>query len=102
MLIIRGALKEVEKKIQGAPDQVIDAEWKKFQAPLAPTSFTAELDTEAKRKQLLRGFKAKSQQARLSIDQQVSGATWNLASNTFRVFLMAMTYAWGFYGIHKL
>jgi hypothetical protein len=95
-------IKEVEKKIQGAPDQVIDAEWKKFQATLAPTSFTAELDTEAKRKQLLRGFKAKSQQARLSIDQQVSGATWNLASNTFRVFLMAMTYAWGFYGIHKL
>lgn len=81
---------------------MIDAEWKKFQGTLAPTSLMAELDTEAKRKQLLRGFKAKSQQERLSIEQQVSGASWNLARNTIRVFLMALTYAWGFYGVHKL
>lgn len=95
-------VKEVEQRIQGAPDQVIDAEWKKFQATLAPTLFTAELDTPAKRKQLLTDLKAKSQQARLSIEQQVSGARWNLARNALRVFLMAIIYAWGFYGLHKL
>lgn len=95
-------VKEVEQRIQGAPDQVIDAEWKKFQATLAPTFSTAELNTAAKRKQLLKDFKTKSQQARLGIEQQVSGARWNLTLNTLRVFLIAITYAWGFYGINKL
>ena len=97
-----GQFKEVEQRIQGAPDQVIDAEWKKLQAALAPTISTADLDTAAKRKQLLTAFKTKSQQARLGIDQQVSGARWNLIRNALRVFLVAITYAWGFYGINKL
>ncbi len=95
-------VKEVEQRIQGAPDQVIDAEWKKFQATLAPTFSTPEPNTAAKRKQLLKDFKTKSQQARLGIEQQVLAARWNLTLNTLRVFLVAITYAWGFYGVNKL
>lgn len=97
-----GQVKEVEQRIQGAPDQVIDAEWKKFQATLAPTFSTADLDTASKRKQLLKALKTKSQQEQLGIEQQVSGARWNLTRNALRVFLIAITYAWGFYGINKL
>lgn len=52
-------VQEVEQRIQGAPDQVIDAEWKKFQANLAPSLFTTELDTAAKRKELFEDLKKK-------------------------------------------
>ena len=93
---------DVEQRIQSAPNQMIDAEWKKFQATLAPTLSTADLDTAAKRKQILKALKTQSQQSRLGIEQQVSGARWNLMRNAMRAFLIAITYAWGFYGINKL
>jgi hypothetical protein len=95
-------IEEVELRIQSAPDQVIDAEWKKLQPTWPPTSLTTDLDAATKRKQLLKEVKAQSQQARVTFEQKVAGSRWNLANNALRFFLMAIIYAWGFYGLHKL
>jgi hypothetical protein len=95
-------IKEVESKILTAPDQVIDSEWSKFQAASVPGLFAPGLDTAAKRKQLDTAFKQRSKESSLRIKQQISDARWNLARNAFRVFLMAITYAWGLYGVVKL
>jgi hypothetical protein len=95
-------IEEVDLRIQIAPDQVIDAEWKKLQPTLPATSLTTDLDAATKRKQLLKEVKAQSQQARVTFQQKVAGSRFNLANNALRSFLMAIIYAWGFYGLHKL
>ena len=97
--------KQVEEaglKIQSAPDQVIDAEWKKSQPSWPPTSLTTDLDTATKRKQLLKELEAQNRKARVTFNQKVAGARFNIASNALRFFLMAVMYVWGFYGLHKL
>ena len=95
-------IKAVESKIKSAPDAVIEAEWTKFQASLPPAFFKAELDAPARRKELLSSVEARSAQFRVDLNRQTSAAAWNLGRNAMRICLMAIAYAWGFYGLHKL
>ena len=95
-------IKAVEARIKSAPDTVIDAEWTKFQATLPPAFFKAELDAPARRKELLSSVGARSEQFRVDLNRQTSAAAWNLGRNAMRICLMAIAYAWGFYGLHKL
>ena len=95
-------IKAVESKIKSAPDAVIEAEWTKFQASLPPAFFKAELDAPARRKELLSSVEARSAQFRVDLNRQTSAAAWNLGRNALRICLMAIAYAWGFYGLQKL
>ena len=95
-------IKAVESKIKSAPDAVIEAEWTKFQASLPSAFFKAELDAPARRKELLSSVEARSAQFRVDLNRQTSAAAWNLGRNAMRICLMAIAYAWGFYGLHKL
>ena len=95
-------IKAVEAKINSAPDAVIEAEWTKFQASLPPAFFKAELDAPARRKELLSSVGARSEQFRVDLNRQTSAAAWNLGRNAMRICLMAIAYAWGFYGLRKL
>ncbi len=92
----------VESRIKSAPDAVIEAEWTKLQASLPPAFFKAELDAPARRKELLSSVKARSDQFRVDLNRQTSAAAWSLGRNALRICLMAIAYAWGFYGLHKL
>ena len=95
-------IKAVESKIKSAPDSVIEAEWTKLQASLPPAFFKAELDAQARRKELLSSVEARSAQFRVDLNRQTSAAAWNLGRNALRICLMAIAYAWGFYGLQKL
>ena len=95
-------IKAVESRIKSAPDAVIEAEWTKLQASLPPAFFKAELDASARRKELLSSVGARSAQFRVDLNRQTSAAAWNLGRNALRICLMAIAYAWGFYGLHKL
>ena len=95
-------IKAVESRIKSAPDAVIEAEWTKLQASLPPAFFKAELDASARRKELLSSVGARSEQFRVDLNRQTSAAAWNLGRNAMRICLMAISYAWGFYGLHKL
>ena len=95
-------IKAVESKIKSAPDAVIEAEWTKLQASLPPAFFKAELDAPARRKELLSSVEARSAQFRVDLNRQTSAAAWNLGRNALRICLMAIAYAWGFYGLQKL
>ena len=95
-------IKAVESTIKSAPDAVIEAEWSKLQASLPPAFFKAELDAPARRKELLSSVGARSEQFRVDLNRQTSAAAWNLGRNAMRICLMAIAYAWGFYGLHKL
>ena len=95
-------IKAVESRIKSAPDAVIEAEWSKLQASLPPAFFKAELDAPARRKELLSSVGARSAQFRVDLNRQTSAAAWNLGRNALRICLMAIAYAWGFYGLHKL
>ena len=95
-------IKAVESTIKSAPDAVIEAEWSKLQASLPPAFFKAELDAPARRKELLSSVEARSAQFRVDLNRQTSAAAWNLGRNAMRICLMAIAYAWGFYGLHKL
>ncbi|WP_255016545.1 hypothetical protein [Cyanobium sp. BA20m-p-22] len=95
-------IKAVESRIKSAPDAVIEAEWSKLQASLPPAFFKAELDASARRKELLSSVGARSAQFRVELNRQTSAAAWNLGRNAMRICLMAIAYAWGFYGLHKL
>ena len=94
--------KEIELGLKNAPDQIIDAEWKRFQATPAPAAVTSDLVTAGKRKQLLAELNNRRKQSSATLQQQVSASRLNLARDTFKFFLMASFYAWGFYGLHKL
>ncbi|MFT5340434.1 MAG: hypothetical protein ACI9IO_002191, partial [Cyanobium sp.] len=61
-----------------------------------------ELDAPARRKELLSSVGARSEQFRVDLNRQTSAAAWNLGRNALRISLMAIAYAWGFYGLHKL
>ena len=95
-------IKAVESRIKSAPDAVIEAEWTKLQASLPPAFFKADLDASARRKELLSSVGARSEQFRVDLNRQTSAAAWNLGRNALRICLMAIAYAWGFYGLHKL
>jgi hypothetical protein len=95
-------IKAVESRIKSAPDAVIESEWTKLQASLPPAFFKAELDAPARRKELLSSVKARSDQFRVDLNRQTSAAAWSLGRNALRICLMAIAYAWGFYGLHKL
>ena len=95
-------IEAVEARIKSAPDAVIEAEWTKFQASLPPAFFKAELDAPARRKELLSSVEARSAQFRVDLNRQTSAAAWNLGRNALRICLMAIAYAWGFYGLQKL
>ena len=95
-------IKAVESRIKSAPDAVIEAEWTKLQASLPPAFFKAELDASARRKELLSSVGARSAQFRVDLNRQTPAAAWNLGRNALRICLMAIAYAWGFYGLHKL
>ncbi len=95
-------IKAVETRIKSAPDAVIEAEWTKLQASLPPAFFKPELDAPARRKELLSSVEARSAQFRVDLNRQTSAAAWNLGRNALRICLMAIAYAWGFYGLHKL
>ena len=95
-------IKAVESRIKSAPDAVIEAEWTKLQASLPPAFFKAELDASARRKELLSSVGARSAQFRVDLNRQTSAAAWNLGRNALRICLMAIAYAWGFYGLQKL
>ncbi len=95
-------IKAVESTIKSAPDAVIEAEWSKLQASLPPAFFKAELDAPSRRKELLSSVGARSEQFRVDLNRQTSAAAWNLGRNAMRICFMAIAYAWGFYGLHKL
>ena len=95
-------IEAVESRIKSAPDAVIEAEWTKLQASLPPAFFKADLDASARRKELLSSVGARSEQFRVDLNRQTSAAAWNLGRNALRICLMAIAYAWGFYGLHKL
>ena len=95
-------IKAVESRIKSAPDAVIEAEWTKLQASLPPAFFKADLDASARRKELLSSVGARSEQFRVDLNRQTSAAAWNLGRNAMRICLMAIAFAWGFYGLHKL
>ena len=95
-------IKAVESRIKSAPDVVIEAGWTKLQASLPPAFFKADLDASARRKELLSSVGARSEQFRVDLNRQTSAAAWNFGRNAMRICLMAIAYAWGFYGLHKL
>jgi hypothetical protein len=97
-------VKDIELVIEKAPDLSVDAEWKRVQSRLSPPSSTtaSALDTAGKRKQLLAQLQNYSQQSMKALQQQSSGARWNLGLEVLRSSLLATIYAWGFYGLYKL
>lgn len=95
-------IKEVESNLKSAPESVIESEWAKYKAAVPHGLFSAGLDAPARRKELIASVGARSKQFRVDLNRQTSAAAWNLGRNAMRICLMAIAYAWGFYGLHKL
>lgn len=95
-------IRAIQSRIKTAPDQIIESEWKKLQEALPSTVLQPDRDPATKRKELTASVDARSQQLRVSLNRQVSAAGWTLGRNTLRISLMAVVFAWGFYGLHKL
>lgn len=99
-------IRAVKSRINSAPDQIIESEWQKFQqalpSTLPSTLLQPDRDPASKRKELAASVDARSQQLRVALNRQVSAAGWNLGRNTLRICLMALVFAWGFYGLYKL
>ncbi len=94
-------IRAIQSRINTAPDQIIESEWQKFQEALPSTLLQPDRDPASKRKELAASVDARSQQLRVALNRQVSAAGWTLGRNTLRISLMAVVFAWGFYGLYK-
>ena len=94
-------IRAVQSRINTASDQIIESEWQKFQLALPSTLRQPDRDAVTKRKELAASVDARSQQLRVALNRQVSAAGWTLGRNTLRISLMAVVFAWGFYGLYK-
>jgi hypothetical protein len=92
----------VEQSIKVAPQEEIEKVWSQSQAKDNFGLLTLNPDPAAQRDEILKNVKGQNLQAFQTLQTQASTAQFNLARDVIRIMLMAIIYAWGFYGIAKL
>jgi hypothetical protein len=91
-----------EQSIKVAPQEEIKKAWSQSQ-PKDNLGLSTLIPTPvAQRGEILKNAKEQKLQAYQNLQAQASTAQFNLARDIIRIVLMAIIYAWAFYGIAKL
>jgi hypothetical protein len=92
----------VEQNIKVAPQEEITKAWSQSQPKNSLGTSTLNPTSASQRGEMLKSAKEQKQQAYQNLQNQTSTAQFNLARDVIRIMLMAIIYAWAFYGIAKL
>ena len=92
----------VEQSIKVAPQEEIAKAWSQSQPKDNLGLSALNPNPAAQRAEILKNVKKQKLQAYQDLQAQDSTAQFNLARDVIRIILMAIIYAWAFYGIAKL
>ena len=99
---IEARFQAVEGNIKTAPGEAISKAWIESQPKGTTSPSLSEPGIAAQKNDILKNVKAQKLQASQNLEAQSSTAQFNLAKDIIRIILMAIIYAWGFYGIARL
>ena len=99
---IEARFQAVEGNIKIAPGEAISKAWIQSQPKGTPIPTLSEPEIATQKSDILKNVKAQKLQATQNLEAQSSTAQFNLAKDIIRIILMAIIYAWGFYGIARL
>ena len=99
---IQGQSKAMEARLARASEAEIEQAWLNLQTTKAPSFGDPILSPEAKRKQVMSSLKSEERLAFKNADDTANRQKFALTRDTLRIILLALIYAWAFYGIAKL
>jgi hypothetical protein len=99
---VQGQSKAMEQRLARASDAEIEQAWLNLQANTAPSLGDPIPSPEAKRKQVSSNLKTEERLAFKNADDTANRQKFALTRDTLRIILLALIYAWAFYGIAKL
>lgn len=92
----------IEQNIKVAPQEEISRAWSQSQPKNDLGLSTSNPNSATQRGKVLQNVKGQKLKAYQNLQAKSSTAQFNLARNIIRIVLIAIIYAWGFYGIAKL
>lgn len=99
---VQGQSKAMEQRLARVSDAEIEQAWLNLQANTAPSLGDPIPSPEAKRKQVVSNLKTEERLAFKNADETANRQKFALTRDTLRIILLAIIYAWAFYGIAKL
>ena len=99
---IQSQSKAMEQRFSQAPDDEIGQAWMNLESSKAPVLGDPSPSLEAKRKDLLDRIHIEEKLALKNADEVVNKQRFLLTRDIVRIVLIAIIYAWAFYGIAKL
>lgn len=92
----------LQERFQRAPDAEIDQAWSNLETSKAPLLGDPSPGPEVKRKDVIARIKIEERLALKNADGAVTKDKFVLTRDCMRIILLAIIYAWAFYGIAKL
>jgi hypothetical protein len=99
---IQSQSKAMEVRFNRAPEDEIEQAWANLETSKAPSLGDPAPSAEVKRKDVLARIKIEEKLALKSADEAVNKQKFALTRDIVRITLIAIIYAWAFYGIAKL
>jgi hypothetical protein len=99
---VQGQSKAMDERLARASDAEIQQAWLNLQSSKAPALGDPIPSPAAKRKQLVSNLKSEERLAFKNADDTANRQKFALTRDTMRIILLALIYAWAFYGIAKL
>jgi len=99
---VQGQSKAMDERLARASDAEIEQAWLNLQSGKAPALGDPIPSPAAKRKQLVSNLKSEERLAFKNADDTANRQKFALTRDTLRIILLALIYAWAFYGIAKL
>ena len=99
---IQGQSKVMAERLARASEAEIEQAWLNLQTTKAPSLGDPISGPEAKRKQVMSSLKSEERLAFKNADDTANRQKFALTRDTLRIILLALIYAWAFYGIAKL
>ena len=94
--------KSMEARLARASEAEIEQAWLNLQTTKAPSLGDPIPGPEAKLKQVMSSLKSEERLAFKNADDTANRQKFALTRDTLRIILLALIYAWAFYGIAKL
>jgi hypothetical protein len=92
----------MDERLARASDAEIEQAWLNLQSSKAPALGDPIPSPADKRKQLVSNLKSEERLAFKNADDTANRQKFALTRDTLRIILLALIYAWAFYGIAKL
>ena len=94
--------KALEQRLREAPPAALEQAWRQAQGSSAPSLGSPLPTPQVQRQELSARLKAEQAKAVESGSEAVNRARFSLTRDSLRIILMAVIYAWAFYGIARL